>query len=106
MRKFKHWLKIKSSNSDITYRQYAEIQSYLDCYPESKATLYLMETNLWDRIVLLECEQNYDDLDMEVDSGYHPLQRLRHKPAGLEKPQPFAIPKYLLKTQNRPKGEC
>jgi hypothetical protein len=96
MRKYKHWLKIDGIRSEL--KQYEEIEKYLKNYPNAKVTIYLYEYNLFDKVVLLECEQNYDDLDMMVNSLSHPLRRLINKPKNIFNPKQFEIPEYLLKS--------
>jgi len=99
MRSYTHWLKIRGTISTREEaKQFREIQSYLDRYPKSSATLYLYEYNLFDYVVKLECNQNWDDLDLYANSGFHALTRLSHKPANICNPQPFTVPERLTKT--------
>jgi len=95
MKKYKHWLKINGYHSED--RQYEEIEKYLKKYSNAKATTYLYKYDMFNRAVLLECEQNYDDLDMMVNSGSHPLRRLTQKPKNIFNPKEFTIPEYIKK---------
>jgi hypothetical protein len=93
MKKYKHWLKINGTHSEL--RQYKEIDEYLKNYPTAKATIYQYDYELFNRVVLLECEQNYNDLDMNVNTGSHPLRRLTQKPKNISSPREFEIPEYI-----------
>lgn len=93
--KYKHWLKINGYRSEE--RQYKEIDNYLKNYPNAKATIYLYEYDMFDKAVLLECEQNYNDLDMDVNTCSHPLRRLTQKPKNIFNPKEFTIPEYIIK---------
>ena len=97
-----HWLKIDGTVSDRDEkRQYQEIQSYIDRYPEAKVTMYLYEYHLFHRIIKLECNQNWNDLDLDANTGSHRLRRLSRKPDNIGYEQPFKIPEYLNKEHKR-----
>lgn len=83
MKKYKHWLKIDGCCFD-TEKQYKEIENCLKKYPESKITIYQNNNSLFDWVVLLECSQNYNDLDMIVNSGSNRLRRLLRKPRDIK----------------------
>lgn len=85
MKIHRHWLKINGTHSEE--RQYAEIDKYLKNYPNAKATIYQYDYDLFNKVVLLECEQNYNDLDMNINSGSHPLRRLTQKPKNISNPK-------------------
>lgn len=93
-----HWLKIRGL---VTAReeaeQYKEIQSYLDRYPESIAMMYRYEASLCDYVVRLECNQDWKNLDLYANSGFHALKRLTRKPNNIGNPEPFATPERLAK---------
>lgn len=93
MKTYIHWLKIDGVRSED--RQYKEIDKYLKAYPEAKATMFLYKYGMFNRVVKLECSQNYNDLDMIVNSGSHPLRRLTQKPKDIISPRPFEIPDYI-----------
>ena len=95
MSKYKHWLKINGCTSD-TKKQYREIENYLKEYPESKATIYQNNYSLFDWVILLECNQNYNDLDMNVNSGFNNLRRLSRKPSNIEERTNIIIKDYEI----------
>lgn len=104
MRPYVHWLKIRGLvTAREEAKQFREIQSYLDRYPESTATLYRYEASLCDYVVKLECNQDWNNLDLYANSGFHALTKLTHKPASIGYPQPFQIPERLEKTQQNNK---
>ena len=94
MKKYVHWLKINGCTSD-EQKQYAIVADYLKKYTNAKATIYHCEFHLFHRIVKLECEQNWNDLDMNVNSFSSRLRRLVRKPANIFRPKPFYVPEYL-----------
>jgi len=99
VRSYIHWLKIRGLvTAHEEERQYREIQSYLNRYPESAATLYRYEASLCDYVVKLECNQDWNNLDLYANSGFHALTILTRKPAKIGNPQPFKIPERLTKT--------
>ena len=79
MNTYKHWLKINGYKSDEN-KQISEIETYLQKYPNSKVTIYHYKYDFFDKVVLLECEQDYNDLDMQVNSGFNNLRRLSGEP--------------------------
>ena len=95
MKKYKHWLKLGGNYSEE--EEYKEIDDYLKRYPDAKATIYQYNYTLFDKVVLLECEQNYNDLDMMVNSMSNNLYRLTQKPKNIGNPKEFIIPEYIKK---------
>ena len=81
-----HWLQIGGTrvSQKAEDRQWNNLQEYLSDYPESKATIYLKETgDLFCKIVKLECNQNYRDLDLYCNGGDGSAKHLNHKPNDL-----------------------
>ena len=102
MQSYVHWLKIHGMGSTRNeLKQYQEIQSYIDRYPDAKATMFLYDYNLFDRVVKLECHQNWNDLDLMANSMSHSLQRLTQKPNNIGQSRPFKTPEWLNKTIHR-----
>ena len=60
-----------------------------------RTIIYQYDFNLFNKVVLLECEQNYNGLDIDVNSGSNNLRRLVHKPKNISKPKVFEVPDYL-----------
>lgn len=83
MKKYKHWLKIDGYAFD-TSKQYKEIENYLKEYPCAKITIYQYDYDLFNKVVLLECSQDYNNLDMIVNSGSNNLRRLSRKPRNIK----------------------
>lgn len=106
MQSYIYWLKIKSlvpARDEV--KQYQEIQNYLDNYPDAKATMYLYDYHFFDRVIKLECHQNWNDLDLNVNSGSHALRRLSRKPDNIGNEQPFKIPERLTDMLNYENGQ-
>lgn len=90
MKKYKHWLKIDGYASD-TSKQYKEIENYLKEYPDAKITIYQYDYDLFNKVVLLECSQDYNNLDMIVNSGSNNLRRLSRKPQNIKERKDLTI---------------
>lgn len=80
--KYKHWLKIDGYSNDT--RQYQEIEKYLSKYPSAKITIYEYSSDFFNWVVLLECNQDYNNLDMDVNTGSNRLRRLSRKPRNIK----------------------
>ena len=78
-----HWLQVggmRTSHKNEVI-QWENIKTYLDEYPNSKATVYYKETgDMFCRIVKLECGQNYQDLDLDCNGGDRSVRHFDHKP--------------------------
>ena len=74
--KYVHWLKIDGySKLEETALQFQSIENYLKAYPKAKAMLYQYDSGSFNWIVRLECEQCYNDLDLDVNSSSTRLER-------------------------------
>ena len=82
MKIYQHWLKVDGYSSDES-DQLFEIEEYLRKYPSSKITIHQYTNDLFHKVVLLECEQDYSNLDMKVNSGFNNLKRLSRKPRNI-----------------------
>lgn len=96
MRKYTHWLKIDRYVKNDA-EQWKEIQKYLDNYPEARATIFTYDSGNFNRVVKLVCYQEYNELDMDVNSLSTNLQRLGSKPQGITERGEFAIPESVKK---------
>lgn len=93
MRKYVHWLKIDGySKLEETASQFFAIENYLNKYQNASAILYQYDSGSFDWIVRLECEQCYNDLDMDVNSGSTRLVRLSSKPKNIGRERIFKFP--------------
>lgn len=79
MRRYTHWLKVDRYASDDK-KQMEVIKNYLSAYKDAKATLYFYNSGSFYWIVRLECNQSYNDLDLDVNSMSTNLTRLCNKP--------------------------
>lgn len=100
--KYVHWLKVDGySNLEETASQFLAIENYLNAHLKATALLYEYDSGSFNWIVRLECEQCYDDLDMDVNSGSTRLERLSSKPKNIGRERIFKFPehyrKYILK---------
>lgn len=84
MRKYVHWLKIDGySRLEDTASQFLAIENYLNQYQNASAILYQYDSGSFNWVVRLECEQCYNDLDMDMNSGSTRLKRLLSKPKNI-----------------------
>ena len=83
-----HWLEYGGSrfSLDRENKQLEELRNYLRNDPTAKAEGYFKNTgDVFAKVVRLECSQTYDDLDMDVNSGFNKsLKRLSRKPPDIE----------------------
>lgn len=81
----KHWLKIHGYwTRKQTIKAWENLMEYIKKYPESKITVYNSETSLYHKFFCLECNQNYDDLDIDCNSSFDgSLIHLNRKPSNL-----------------------
>ena len=81
-----HWLQVgRMMDSKKTENaQWKNIQEYLNEYPESKATVYYKETgDVFCKIIKLECNQNYNNLDLDCNGGDRSVKHFEHKPSNI-----------------------
>jgi hypothetical protein len=81
-----HWLQIGGMrvSQKAEGRQWDNLKKYLSDYPESKATVFLKETgDMFCRIIRLECNQNYRDLDLDCNGGDGSVRHFDRKPNDL-----------------------
>ena len=93
MRKYVHWLKIDGyAKCKDEALQFLAIENYLNAYPNASAILYQYDSGSLNWIVRLECEQCYNDLDMDVNSGSTRMVRLSSKPKNIGRESDFLFP--------------
>ena len=98
-----HWLQVGGMRTSLKNenRQWENIQTYLEEYPNSKATVYYKETgDLFCRIVKLECKQNYRDLDLDCNSGDGSVRHLNYRPNDLTE-SAVQIDYYVNRARNK-----
>ncbi len=83
-----HWLQVggRYYSLEREQKQWVNIGQYIKNYPNSKVTVFVKNTgDLFARIVKLECDQNYNDLELDCNSGFDSsLKRLDRKPQDIE----------------------
>jgi len=92
MKRYKHWLKIHGCWSQkATLKAWDNLNEYLKKYPTAKITVYnLTAGNMFHKFFCLECEQSYNDLDLDCNSSFDgSLIRLTKKPSMLEEAKDF-----------------
>lgn len=99
MAKYIHWLKIDGYSGGIkdVALQFASIEDYLHKYSCSNAMLYEYDSGSFNWICRLECEQDYKDLDLDVNSYSTYLRRLSSKPKNIVRERIFKFPEHYRK---------
>ena len=96
--KYVHWLKISGyTDCEETARQFQEIENYLKSYPKASALLYQYDSGSFNWVVRLECNQCYNDLDLNVNSLSTELQRFDRKPRNIGRERVFKFPEHYRK---------
>lgn len=97
--KYTHWLKIED---DMVKKVWIRLKEYKNRYDCSMQVFY-KETNFISKYIKLECNQSYQDLDLDVNSiSDEGLRHLSCKPKDICK---YKYPiEYFFKTNI--KGEC
>lgn len=84
-RKFKyvHWLKIDLSNETKDGKEWRNLKEYKDKY-DCNMTVFYYNNSFIDKAIKLECNQNYEELDLDVNSMFDgSLIRLKSKPKNI-----------------------
>ena len=86
---YTHWLGVGGIRKTLHVedQQWQNLKYYIDNHPESKVMIFFKETgkDLFEKIVKLECNQNYQNLDLDCNSGFDTsFRRLSYKPKGIE----------------------
>lgn len=91
--RYVHWLKIDGySGPEETALQFQSIENYLKAYPKSKAMLYQYNSGSFNWVVRLECDQCYNDLDLDANSSTTLLTRISSKPKNIGRERAFEFP--------------
>lgn len=82
--KYVHWLKIDLSNETKDGKEWSNLKEYKEKYDCNMNVYYYDYSPLTDKVIKLECNQNYDDLDLEINSmNDGSLIRLKSKPKNI-----------------------
>ncbi len=73
--KYVHWLKVTSYSEE---KQWKSLKEYYDKYDCDIQIYYIV--NSIEKVVRLECDQSYEDLDLDVNSLSTNLYRYSQKP--------------------------
>ncbi len=96
--RYVHWLKIDGySKSEDTASQFKAIEDYLQKYKTANAIIYQYDSGSFNWIVRLECNQCYNELDLDVNSFGTRLERLSAKPKNIGREKPFVFPEHYRK---------
>jgi hypothetical protein len=83
-----HWLQLGGKNISLKNeeKQWNNLKQYINTYKDSKITIYQKTTgDIFCRIIKLECNQNYNDLDLECNSGYnYSIKHFNGRPSNIE----------------------
>ena len=83
--KYTYWLKIDFSNETKTGIEWKNLKEYKEKYNCSMEVFYYPSNPFTRKVIKLECDQNYQDLDLDVNSLFEgSLIRLNNKPKNIE----------------------
>ena len=78
---YTHWLKIDTYHELEKWQQLKEYKEKYDC---SMTVFYYDYNPLMDKVIKLDCNQSYQDLDLDVNSSFDTsLKRLTQKPTNV-----------------------
>jgi len=66
--KYVHWLKMDLSNETSDGKEWKNLKEYKDKYDCNMYVFYYDNNPLTEKVIKLECNQNYKDLDLDVNS--------------------------------------
>lgn len=96
--KYTHWLKIDFYNETKTGIEWKNLKEYKEKYDCNMEVYYYMSNPFTKKIIKLECNQNYQDLDLDVNSSFDgSLTKMNHKPKNI---QPYNKPIELFFERN------
>lgn len=81
--KYVHWLKIDLRNETKEGKEWLNLKEYKDKY-DCNMTVFYYNNSFTDKAIKLECNQNYEDLDLDVGSMWDgSLIRLMKRPKNI-----------------------
>lgn len=82
--KYVHWLKINLLNEISDGKEWNNLKEYKDKYDCNMNVFYYDNNPLTEKVIKLECNQNYNDLDLDVNSmNDGSLIRLKSRPKNI-----------------------
>jgi hypothetical protein len=83
-----HWLQIGGMRIREAYerKQWENLSKYLEQHQGSNATVYIKNTgDIYARIIKLECEQSYNDIEIDCNSCFDgSIRYLNSRPNNIE----------------------
>lgn len=81
--KYVYWLKINSSNETKDGKEWLNLKKYKEKY-DCNITVFYYDNSFVDKAIKLECNQNYEELDLDVNSmSCGSLIKLKSKPKNI-----------------------
>lgn len=79
---YTHWLRIDTNNDEI--KQWKQLKDYWNKYDCSMTVYYYDYNPLTEKVIKLDCNQSYQDLDLDVNSmSSGSLKRVKAKPTNI-----------------------
>ncbi len=79
---YTHWLRIDTNNDEI--KQWKQLKDYWNKYDCSMTVYYYDYNPLTEKVIKLDCNQSYQDLDLDVNSmSSGSLRRIKSKPTNI-----------------------
>lgn len=79
---YTHWLRIDLNNDEI--KQWEQLKNYWNKYDCSMTVYYYDYNPLTEKVIKLDCNQSYQDLDLDVNSmSSGSLKKIKNKPTNI-----------------------
>jgi len=98
--KYTHWLKIEFLNETEDGIEWNNLKEYKEKYDCNMEVYYYPSNPFTRKVIKLECNQTYQDLDLDVNSNFDgSLIRMAGKPKNIEpynRPIEFFFDRYII----------
>ena len=85
MKKYIHWIELNGYlKSEDEAREINQLLSYIEKYPDTEIEVYTKRSG-WDTVLRIKCNQDFNSLDLDVNSFSSELRRKERKPSNIAK---------------------
>ena len=89
MKKYVHWIELNGYlGSEDEAREINRLLEYIEKYPDTEIEVYAKRSG-WDTGLRIKCNQDYNNLDLVVDSFSSEFRRRKRKPSNVAKWKTF-----------------
>lgn len=85
MKQYVHWIELNGYlGSEDEAREINRLLTYVEKYPDTEIEVYAKRSG-WDTVLRIKCNQDYNNLDLDVNSFSSELRRKKRKPSNVAK---------------------